>query len=230
MIDFEWTFPAPPAGSTPDFHHRAPTDSDFNKVTTNKIRWGVQWDHEIPAGNLDSDAETKPGLLLAELLALAYLTDGASPPSPIAEPAPLMSRKDTLVDERVQNPTDAAFESAVRGALAQVTSPFFKFDENSLYDQSLRTAFKSDTTIYHPDGSTANLSDADRQAVASTKSALQLRGKILHDMIRDVQAFASLDGRIGSAADMNQIVARVARLPHGTRLPDHRKARRDSLA
>ena len=197
-----------PAGSTAVFRHLAPGDSDFKKVDANPISWSIKWQEPIDFGGPDSDSETG-SLSVSEFFNHAYLTippDGSTPAVPTADPEPFSLKGETLVDERVQNPTDAAYEAAVRGALSQVTSPFFKFDENSHYDKTLRTAFAPQTTIYHQSGSTANLTTAEKLVVDNTKAALQLRGKILHDMIRDVQAYASLDGRAGSAADMNLIV------------------------
>ena len=61
---------------------------------------------------------------------------GAHPPDPVA------LDETGVTDERVQNPTEESYEAAVRGAVEQFrSSPFFKRDPNSAYEQILDLAF-----------------------------------------------------------------------------------------
>ena len=105
------------------------------------------------------------------------------------EPLPISSESDRVRDERVYNPSDAAFEAAVRGAVEQFEgSPFFKKDsENVVYDKLLESAFESTTTIYSNGGSQR---PANGSAVLSDESlnrqAHQTRGAIVNEIIADV--------------------------------------------
>ncbi|NJL42156.1 MAG: hypothetical protein HC899_40125 [Leptolyngbyaceae cyanobacterium SM1_4_3] len=96
----------------------------------------------------NSSVERQPvdSLKLDQYLTQAYLTNGYDQPTngtggslenvyPLRDPEPLPSSQ-PLEDERVHNPSDNAFEAAVRGAQEQFSgSPFFKHDPNHLYEK-----------------------------------------------------------------------------------------------
>jgi hypothetical protein len=147
---------------------------------------------------------TSTSLNLRKFVDHAYLIDLTNPDDvvPVADPVVVGKPTDpdaNITDPRVQSPDADAYESAVRGAFAEVSAPFFKFDEQSDYDSKLKRAFAKDTTIYHKSGSTKKLSQQEQDEVDDSRRAIQLRGTILHKMLRDVQQYAALDG----AADPN---------------------------
>ena len=173
-------------------------------VAAGSISWKVDWDYLFPPQPV-FDTNGKPtgtspvtDFKLHQFFTAAYLNDRIQlPTQKIGDPTPFQP-SDSLADDRVHNPTEAAYETAVRGALDQVAAPYFKFDDQSSYDQQLKEAFQPDTTIYSSTGK----ADPDNipNSVNETRRAIQLRGTILHSMLRDIQRYAALDGRTDAAA------------------------------
>ena len=203
--DLRWTFPAP--GASVKLQHLDPlaaASAGLQDIPTNApIAWKVDWKHEFPFEGTGPDGN--PSVTIRDFLIHAYLTelfDQDRQIRPVSDPDDFAPLDQPVTDPRVQDPSEDAYESAVRGALAEVAAPFFKFDEQSPYDSTLKAAFAKDTTIYHATGSTAVLTDQEKQEVEDARRAIQLRGSILHAMLRDVQQYAALDGTPGSDAAM----------------------------
>ncbi|MCA9974503.1 MAG: hypothetical protein KC413_02085, partial [Anaerolineales bacterium] len=99
-------------------------------------------------------------------------------------------QSELIVDDRVQNPTENAFEAAVRGAVTQFRgSPFFKRDENFEYDRVLGKAFAANTSIYA--SPTTDLTNHETVVqMQQTMQADQLRGAIIQDLIADIRSYA----------------------------------------
>ncbi|MBZ0283172.1 MAG: hypothetical protein K8L97_20720 [Anaerolineae bacterium] len=113
---------------------------------------------------------------------------------PIGDPETnlLKDNGSVIEDERVYNPSDNAFEAAVRGAVEQFEgSPYFKRDPNVLYDRLLGEAFQDDTTIYHPSGKVPQETE-QRQAMQENQQAMQLRGMAIQDFVSDIREYATL--------------------------------------
>jgi hypothetical protein len=196
--DLEWNIPAAP---TVAVEHFDPKAAAFGVVPTGAaVPWSINW-----TGPLDfTKGDTSDGgqLTLGEFLTHAYLIDATVDPiRPVADPEAPPVFGMTVSDDRVQNPSDAAYDAAVRGAFAEVAAPFLKFDESSVYDSTLKDAFRRDTTIYKdggvdPDpGRTQDPNyNPNTDPLADNRRAIQLRGSVIHSVLRDVQEYASLDG------------------------------------
>ena len=115
----------------------------------NTVSWSADWNAMVA-----NSTEYKNGAVtgnravtLAQYLVHAYLTvkeSETAPVTPVSDPDVSMFNRMRAAEEdaRVHNPTESAFESAVRGAVEQFAgSPFFKFDPDNAYDQTLRVAF-----------------------------------------------------------------------------------------
>ena len=135
-----------------------------------------------------------PSVTIRDFLNHAYLTDPnvTTQVVPISDLIALPPIDNPLTDPRVQNPSEDAYESAVRGAFAEVAAPFFKFDEQSQYDSTLKRAFAE---------TPRSITRVGRRTAWPTRGtwtrpacATQLRGSILHGMLRDLQQYATLDG------------------------------------
>ncbi len=106
---------------------------------------------------------------------------------PYRDPDLMPFDRDRLEDERVYNPSDDAFEAAVRGALEQFEgSPFFKRDPNNDYDKALGEAFAPNTTAY---ASGADDDSAVRQQYR--EQSVQLRGMVIHDLVADLRDYVA---------------------------------------
>ncbi|MEM8487755.1 MAG: hypothetical protein AAF564_19545 [Bacteroidota bacterium] len=118
------------------------------------------------------DADFAEGMTLRAYLRTAYITNAFAQPTgdaeettgeatawlPVSDPMSYVDQG-TIEDQRVHNPSDNAFEAAVRGAQEQFQgSPFFKRDQNLKYDQALEVAFQEDRTIYTATGYTPRVS------------------------------------------------------------------------
>ncbi|MBE9067947.1 hypothetical protein IQ260_14935 [Leptolyngbya cf. ectocarpi LEGE 11479] len=158
--------------------------------------WRVNWNAPIEQGdnfNPDNTPADPPqvSLTLADYLDYAFKIDGNE--IPIGDPAPIADGENAIEDERVQNPTEDAYEAAVRGAVEQFrSSPFFKRDPNSAYEQVLDAAFRENTTIYSESGQTSDLREPGQLNEEQTnQQAHQLRGLIVQDMIGDLKQYAT---------------------------------------
>jgi hypothetical protein len=172
---------------------------------TLSFNWKAHWDAPIAQGEqhlLGEDGEptgeTRPrDFLLREYLRNAFVISETENPAggeplatPVGDPTPLPGSQ-TVEDERVRNPTDSAFEAAVRGAMEQFRgSPFFRRDPNSEYEQLLERAYRDDTNIYSASGEVpaepANLEELQRH-----QQAHELRGVIVHDMVSDLRDYVA---------------------------------------
>jgi hypothetical protein len=119
---------------------------------------------------------------LAEYMRGAFVE---CPNGGLADPQAI-SGGDALEDERVHNPTDSAFESAVRGAFEQFRgAPFFKRDPNHAYDQALESAFSQNTSVY----TTIKTEEGETLRAEQNEHADQMRGLIIHDLVADLQEY-----------------------------------------
>ncbi|MEM7130405.1 MAG: hypothetical protein AAF702_29035 [Chloroflexota bacterium] len=158
--------------------------------------WRVNWRASIlePDGDFSNtdhmdDGEPEGGdnpqisISLAEYLRGAFIeqTDGT-----LCDPDAINEGQERMEDGRVYNPTDNAFESAVRGAFEQFSgSPLFKFDPNNSYDDMLKKAFSAGTSIYYDVPEQGENSQAEVQREHTD----QVRGLITHDLIADLQEY-----------------------------------------
>ena len=169
------------------------------------IKWKANWDAKIATSDdkLDPGAAYEhPGkpegielvneLTLQQYLRQAFLVENGNGNNdatlddvvPIGDPDPIYESIERLEDERVQNPSDGAFEAAVRGAVEQFRgSPLFKHDPNLAYDKALEEAFDPDTTIYDTENPDV-LPEANQQAH-------QIRGLVIHDLVNDLREYVA---------------------------------------
>jgi hypothetical protein len=119
---------------------------------------------------------------------------------PLADPKVPEDDGDTaLEDARVYNPSDAAFEAAVRGAYEQFEgSPYFRRDENSFYEANLANAFAHNTSIYTQTGVREPGQD-EVDAADQTEQALHMRSMIVSQMFTDFQQW------VEDSADLDKI-------------------------
>ncbi|MBE7384757.1 MAG: FlxA-like family protein [Leptolyngbya sp. SIO1E4] len=209
----------------------APDQAEASQ-TSNGLTWRADW-----AQTLFDDAEayqfedeqtfrdrsqvpdpTTESITLQDYLRNAYLLNDAQ--EPIDDPASLAMEEDLRADERVQNPSDNAFEAAVRGATEQFRgSPFFKRDPNYAYEQILEQAFSEETTIY--EGDTAS-SDPD-QVLDAHQQAHQVRSMVINDLTGDLQTYVTGANDTERQQTATQSVAfqmgLVFRVPKGQRPP-----------
>lgn len=107
-------------------------------------------------------------------------------------------------DERVNNPTDDAYEAAVRGAVEQFRgSPYFKKDRTNPYEALLDDAFNNSTTIYDKSGvvpdKSRELTQAEQATLANVlrnQQAWQTRGMIIQEIVGQVSDYAA--GRLSN--------------------------------
>lgn len=156
------------------------SDQDVQNFSTNPREVG-----QAPTG---APMAQPQAISLADYMESAFLKvgDALSDPDPVDEGA-------AMQDERVQNPSDSAFEAAVRGAFEQFRgSPFFKRDPNHSYDRALEEAFSQNTNIYP---------GADVETAAHQEQADQVRGLIVHDLIADLQEFVEQVALLNNPTD-----------------------------
>ncbi|HYE17542.1 MAG TPA: hypothetical protein VEA69_03805 [Tepidisphaeraceae bacterium] len=193
------------------------------------IVWKVPWDDEIngefrPA--VPGDVAPPPPPKLRDLFRYAYRhspfgeadtrTDARfGDVTVLGDPYTHWVPTDrSLEDDRVQNPTEGAFEAAVRGAAEQFAAPYFRFDPNSAYDRNLREAFRPDTSVYTRDGkrppAPGKTDDAPNDAPTPSQAASEMRGSLIQAIVRDFFRYVDLVGRTDDAAK-----AERRRLEHG---------------
>lgn len=169
--------------------------------------WAVKWDTMIAEGEQQTpdpqggaaDEPTPRTFVLRDYLRNAFVVTETEVPgdpdaepiiTPVRDPAPLPGAE-LVEDGRVHNPTEAAFEAAVRGALEQFRgSPYFRRDPSSEYDQLLERAFQNNTSIYSESG-LLDIADDDADTVLGEQQAHQLRGMIIHDLVSDLRDYAA---------------------------------------
>jgi len=184
--------------------------------------WAADWQAPAFTGQLHpNDANGQPTqasqtyeMNLAAYLSQAYVhAPFESPPlvsqsGPAGDPNTDLFTSDRAVQEdgRVYNPTDNAFEAAVRGAAEQFAgSPYFRLDTSNPYDYLLQQAFLNGTTIYNDDG---QLNDAggvplpDKRAKAdANRTVMQARGVVIQGIVDDLRAYAAHLARRGPGED-----------------------------
>lgn len=194
-------------------HFRPEAGSWVAPTDTSSIDWKVKWDAAIEQGtnhSPDGRPEEEAAITLQRYLAYAFKTrplldatgqpilDQAGAPIeiPVGDPDPVADQEARLDDERVHSPSEAAYEAAVRGAEEQFrSSPFFKRDPDSAYEQVLNQAFLNTTTIYTASGETiAPNSDGTPTEEQANQQAHQLRGMIVQDLIADLRDYADAAG------------------------------------
>lgn len=190
----EWFNPQPiatgeAAGQSIGFRPLSQHDPDWLTLTDTIMSWRVNWDQPIFENTEAFAPDNKPldteSIKLRDYLTHAYITaDQDGLPVPVADPDPLATKEEVIADERVQNPSDDAFEAAVRGATEQFrSSPFFKHNPNCLYEQQLEAAFRPDTTIYADQ-------DPDKpQPLNEHQQAHQVRSMVINDLMGDLRKY-----------------------------------------
>ncbi|MEM9164194.1 MAG: hypothetical protein AAGC54_14140, partial [Cyanobacteria bacterium P01_F01_bin.4] len=227
MADFSLVFPE---GVPSDLEWFNPIADAFRGVQEtqgglaqdeHELRWRADWEQIIfdDAESFDDDTTTaeRAQIKLRDYLLHAYLTEVRDEAVvPIADPQPLTMDEAEVVDERVQNPSDNAFEAAVRGATEQFRgSPFFKRDPNCAYEQALEQAFKQGTSIYAGDDPN------NEQVLDANQQAHQVRSMVINDLIGDLRKY--VDGP--EAGDRHRLTQQsvafqmglVFRVPKGNR-------------
>ncbi|MCA9873864.1 MAG: hypothetical protein KC441_09420, partial [Anaerolineales bacterium] len=210
--DFELTIP-PWDGADDELFDLERFDPKLNKwvkcslssTAVSTFAWQANWEQKILAGGekyspeqLGVNGRPKEGevplaenvsLTLREYLQDAFVKDDETIGTPIGDPL-IPGQSELIVDDRVQNPTENAFEAAVRGAVTQFRgSPFFKRDENFEYDRVLGKAFAANTSIYA--SPTTDLTNHETVVqMQQTMQADQLRGAIIQDLIADIRSYA----------------------------------------
>ncbi|MGP1373852.1 MAG: hypothetical protein ACTS3T_13570 [Almyronema sp.] len=195
--------------------------------TEDGLTWRADWGQALfeDADTFENGSEqpdpTQQTVTLQDYLRNAYLTD-ADPQTqeviPVQDPASLAMTEAALEDERVQNPSDNAFEAAVRGATEQFRgSPFFKRDPNYAYERVLEAAFSSETTIYDGDRASSDPS----QVLEANQQAHQVRSMVINDLMGDLQKYVNS----ANAAERQQVAQRSVAFQMGLvfRLPQHQR-------
>jgi hypothetical protein len=169
--------------------------------------WKANWERKMGTfqkkkkGETELEGQSEP-LSLRLLLNQAFIPADKDEPDlkklvPGKDPVPPWDgRQDSLEDARVHNPSDEAFEAAVRGAAEQFAgSPHFKRDLNSIYEQHLNNAFSPNTSIYSENGQTKPpLKDDDATTLEEmTEHVLQLRSMVVGQIISDLQKYVALE-------------------------------------
>ncbi|QYO63988.1 hypothetical protein [Leptolyngbya sp. 7M] len=206
----EWFNPQPiatgeVAGQSIGFRPLSQHDPDWLTLTDTIMSWRANWDQPIFENTEAFAPDNKPlspeSIKLRDYLTHAYITtDQDGLPVPVADPDPLATKEEVITDERVQNPSDDAFEAAVRGATEQFrSSPFFKHNPNCLYEQRLEAAFRPDTTIYADQ-------DPDKpQPLNEHQQAHQVRSMVINDLMGDLRKYVDEPDQ----AERNQLTQRA---------------------
>jgi hypothetical protein len=193
--DFEltWNTAIPPGVSITQL--KDDTSADVPATHT----WKVSWNFELKT--VDEDGKPGKSTNLGHWMRLAYVTkedptqiNDLSELTPERDPRVFTTAPKPKIDFRVQNPTAAAFEAAVRGAAEQFAGPYFKFDPDSPYDSSLGEAYRPGTSVYTSDGKSSDKQRAKEESQAPTRDqcAIETRSSICQAITRDVFHYADL--------------------------------------
>ncbi|HEY9659949.1 MAG TPA: hypothetical protein V6C65_15950, partial [Allocoleopsis sp.] len=213
--DFSLTIPAGEAFELERFN---PFTQQWESIsiapnTEKTIDWRINWDaiYKEDAKQYDStgkqQTDVATSLKLSDYLRHAFVTDGSNS-NLVGDPQPLPTME-MLYDERVKNPSDNAFEAAVRGAVAQFeSSPYFKKDDTVDYEQVLSAAFDKETTLYTTSGKLPNADPGDPEwrKMQETQQAHQLRGMVIHDIVSDVRQYVGVADGITEPLDINRSI------------------------
>ena len=203
--DFRLAFPA----ALDKLYHYDPKGGEWKQVDGTSCSWTAGWKALVVQGaqRLDGSGNGTPtgsdgSLTLAEYLREAFITTDDKTKDdevriPVGDPSPLGDEQ-VLADERVHNPSDAAFEAAVRGAVEQFRgSPFFKRDPELEYDRILTEAFKPGASIYGQPPSGNGSQVAPVSSNGAQQRAYQMRGLVIQKLIGDLQEYARDPARFG---------------------------------
>ncbi len=159
-----------------------PQSSDFVVAGTGSHEWSADWVTKIASRDeVENPPEDARDVTLGVYLEPAFVEGGDPPPLVVDA---------SLSDGRVKAPSEAAYESAVRGAFEQFrNSPLFKPDPDSTYERALSNALNPKTTIY------PEQTDDDGLA-GPIEGARQYRGMVVHNMVDDVRAYAAGDNSV----------------------------------
>jgi len=160
-------------------------DSQFNGL-----------DRNTPYATGSSPQGSPTDVLLGQWLSLAYELDNApgtvtqwSDLKPAGDPALIPEVDPAIADPRVHEPTEAAFEAAVRGAAEQFSSsPYFKRSDGE-YDVTLREAFDNQTSLYAENGVAKPYSPKETPAYLKTQQVFQTRSVILRSFVSQFREF-----------------------------------------
>lgn len=188
LMDFKLTFDEG-KGLPEGIERFEPTSNEFIAVNDAQVQWRAHWEQPIFSEPEVYDQQTKQAdptpIKLSNYLTHAYLTTVVNDVvEPVCDPEMLETTELSVSDERVQNPSEDAFESAVRGAAEQFRgSPFFKRDPNCTYEKQLEEAFRQDTTIY------ADSDPGDLNTLNEHQQAHQVRSMVINDLIGDLRKY-----------------------------------------
>ncbi|WNG48138.1 hypothetical protein F0U60_31355 [Archangium minus] len=202
--DFELEVPVAQGETYRMWQYEPLTDDWVERVAsegTIRASWRARWEAVLESGEshpLDATGTavegepTQQDLTLQQYLRNAFVTDDED--QPISDPDPLPGAR-TVEDERVQNPSDTAFEAAVRGAVEQFRgSPFFKRDPKVEYERLLADAYNDATTIYRADAKVPG-DPTEQRTLQKQEQAHQMRGMVVHDMVADLRAWTAAADR-----------------------------------
>jgi hypothetical protein len=203
--DFRAEFPLSGAGTPFELRHYDPTAHTGNAIVPVDSMaakdWKIAWDEPyLSATSKKGPPEPAKSLKIRDYLFGAYLWDKATiPTATTAYDPPLPSAEEVVhTDARIANPTDAAFEAAVRGAVNQFQGlPGSKFSQEvNSYDQTMREAFGNPPPEHLVDvtkpANPNNPGDLGKLTPQLGETARQLRGMIVHDLVVGLQQFAQL--------------------------------------
>lgn len=187
---------------------RSKTDGKFHS------NWKVNWKAPYARVKNAIPRDVQPGgdppkeISLADYLSTAFYKLNEEPGKKdlvlAGDPDNVPAAED-VDDGRVNNPTDDAYEAAVRGAVEQFRgSPYFKKDRTNPYEALLDDAFNNTTTIYDKSGIVSDKSreqmttdeEATLDNVLRNQQAWQTRGMIIQEIVGQVSDYAA--GRLSN--------------------------------
>ncbi len=208
QTDRDFSIRIPNTGQDYALEKYNPLLNTFEPITGDSHEWQINWNQTIiddadleffdEAGTEDPDlpSTADPGEIprrLGDYLRSAFViqTDGDGVEQ-FSDPEVLPESVSTFEDSRVQNPSDSAFESAVRGAIEQFEgSPFFKKDPNNEYEQLLSQAYDDHTDIYAGDESLETPAEEVDQARLQQEQADQFRGYLVQSMVSELKDYVA---------------------------------------
>jgi hypothetical protein len=202
-VDLSWAAGVPETVTLEQWLAKGKEVGKFDKpvIASGSIVWKMPWADIVSKDPRGGGVHT-----LQQLLRYAYVFEPAFDPeqlldfgavTPISDPAthwvPKPGAK-VIEDDRVHNPTAAAFESAVRGAMDQFASPYFKFDPNSPYDANLCEACRPENSPYTENGKHPTAGKRGDEPTPD-QSASELRSSMIQAITRDFFEYVDLVGK-----------------------------------
>lgn len=207
-----------------ELEHFDPGTDGWREVDSTTVPWSVDWNANVPStpeSHAIGDGEpVKPETMsLRDYLTQAFVTNGwakGNASKNLADVYPtddpeVQGDAESIEDDRVYNPSDDAFEAAVRGAVEQFRgSPFFKHDpDNSRYDELLGKAFDPETSALDRSGEIsdddpeAETKKSDSKATArKTEQVLGVRGLVIQSIVSDVQDYLDPKATLDTAESL----------------------------